>query len=178
MAKKEKDATQAASSAKKNDKSLPGLIFLIGLALIVGGVLMQIGYFDTSEKSPTPAASNTSDDQSSTGTEDEGTGGENVDDVDFSQTEIKDNESIAVKQDVEYTYGSSFKMTVTDLQVTCDDSGTCGSNGDKAVVKFVSTAGQEYELTLTPDANTQNLVDVPVSVEEWHDGYVMLLLTR
>ena len=182
MAKDKSENDLTKTTKKKNDKSLPGLIFLIGLALIIGGVLMQVGYFDTNTDTATPEAGNTSSDQSdSTDSSSDAAvdvqGGENIDDVDFSQTEIKDNESIPVKKDVEYTYGADFKMQVTELSVTCDDSGTCGEEGDQVVLKY--TAGdKDYDLTLTPSENTQNLIDVPVSVEEWHNGYVVILMTR
>ena len=176
---------------KKPSKTLPGVVFIVGLALIIGGVLMQVGWFGNNETvAPEPAASTETpseeadvppDDAGETdngeATEgDEGTA--DASDVDFSIHDITDNEPIPVKTGENYTYGGSFAMIVTDLTVNCDDDGTCGKDGDKVEIKFSTADGKDYPLTLTPSENTQNLIDVPVSVEEWHKDYVVIKLTR
>ncbi len=178
---------------KKPSKTLPGLVFLVGLALIVGGVLMQVGWFGGNETvAPEPAASTEpSGGETEAPAEEEGEGesgeGEATEGdegtadagaVDFSIHDITDNEPIPVKQGENYTYGGSFAMIVTNLTVNCDDDGTCGKDGDKVEIKFSTADGKDYPLTLTPTENTQNLIDVPVSVEEWHEDYVVIKLTR
>ena len=180
---------------KKPSKTLPGLVFLVGLALIIGGVLMQVGWFGKNETvAPEPAASTEKSSgeseapseetgegeaESGEGEADEGDEGTaDASDVDFSIHDITDNEPLPVKPGENYTYGGSFAMIVTDLTVNCDDDGTCGKDGDKVEIKFSTADGKDYPLTLTPSENTQNLIDVPVSVEEWHKDYVVIKLTR
>ena len=166
---------------KKPSKALPGLVFLIGLALIVGGVLMQVGYFGSGD-APVPeteVSDNTdavqpADEIVSGG--DEGTADAST--VDFSVHDIQDNTPIPVKMGEDYTYGGSFAMIVSELTVNCDSNNVCGQDGDKVVIKFSTVDGKDYPLTLTPTENVQNLIDVPVSVEEWHDDYVVIKLTR
>ena len=166
------------TSSKKSSKALPGLVFLIGLALIIGGVLMQIGYFDMGD-SPTPdqevvdESSDTSDEGASV--EDDTTA--DASDVDFSITNIEDNVAIPVKQDISYTYADAFAMIVNDLSVTCEDD-TCGLDGDKVELKFSTVDGKDYPITLTPAEPTKNLIDVPVTVQEWHEDYVVIMLER
>ena len=166
-------------SSKKPSKTLPILIFLIGLALIVGGALMQIGYFGGTEE-PTPSESvneNTVEEDIPPVEEvDEGTA--DASNPDFSNTIIEDNSPIPVKSGEKYTYGDAFVMSITEFNVTCDEeSGICGQDGDKVNLKF-STTSQDYDITLTPNESVQNLIDVPVSVEEWHGDYIVIKLTR
>jgi len=167
------------TSSKKSSKALPGLVFLIGLALIIGGVLMQIGYFDMGD-SPTPdqevvdGSSDTSDDEAAP-VEDDATA--DASNVDFSVTNIEDNVAIPVKQDISYTYADAFAMIVNDLSVTCEDD-TCGLDGDKVELKFSTVDGKDYPITLTPAEPTQNLIDVPVTVQEWHEDYVVIMVER
>ena len=178
---------------KKPSKALPFLVFLVGLFLIIGGVLMQVGWFggneavkpetnneeETTRKSeiePETTEETSEGEDETTTEEDEGTA--DASDVDFSVHDIKDNESIPVKPGENYTYNGSFAMIVTDLSVNCDDDATCGKDGDKVELKFSTTDGKDYPLTLTPSENTQNLIDVPVVVEEWHKDYVVIKLTR
>lgn len=167
------------TSAKKPSKALPLLIFLIGFALILGGILMQIGYFGDMD-TPTPDQevvddSSTTTDEEATPVDDEGTA--DASEVDFSITDIQDNEAIPVKQDINYTYAGAFGMVVSEFNVTCDDDGVCGQDGDKVVLKF-SSADKIYPVELTPSAPTANLIDVPVTVQEWHEDYVVIILER
>lgn len=172
-------------SAKKSSKALPGLVFLIGLALIVGGVLMQVGWFGGND-TPTPETEatetaeeteeSTTDEETAPPEDDEGTA--DASEVDFSVHDIEDNVAIPVKSGENYTYAGSFAMIISEFSVKCDDSGTCGQDGDKVVLKFSTADGKDYTVTLTPSESTQNLIDVPVSVEEWHEDYVVIQLTR
>ena len=116
-------AKDEVKDGKKPSKALPGLIFLLGLALIVGGVLMQIGYFGGNDN-PVPTEENEVVDEGETideGTvEDEGTVDEGTADAgeaDFSITTIEDNVPINVRQGDEYTYAGAFGMVVSDFTV-------------------------------------------------------------
>lgn len=176
-----KDANEEVkeTSSKKSSKALPGLIFLIGIALILGGVLMQVGYFDMGD-SPTPDqevvndTDNTADEEAEP-VDDEGTA--DASDVDFSVTDIEDNVAIPVKKDISYTYAGAFAMLVNDLTVTCEED-TCGIEGDKVELKFSTADGKDYPITLTPAEPTQNLIDVPVTIQEWHENYVVIMIAK
>ncbi len=175
-------AKDEVKDGKKPSKALPGLIFLLGLALIVGGVLMQIGYFGGNDN-PVPTEENEVVDEGETideGTvEDEGTVDEGTADAgeaDFSITTIEDNVPINVRQGDEYTYAGAFGMVVSDFTVNCEED-NCGLDGDQVVLKF-STADQTYPITLTPAEPTANLIDVPVTVQEWHQDYIVIMLTK
>lgn len=169
-------------SSKSSSKALPGLIFLIGLALIVGGVLMQIGYFGDSgnavpEETNTEATSEevANNGESEPPVEDEGTA--DAGNVDFSITNITDNIPIPVKIGVNYTYAEAFAMIVSDMEIKCDES-DCGKEGSKVSLRFSTTDGRDYTLDLTPEQATANLIDVPVTVQEWHKDYVVIQTTR
>ena len=159
-------------------KTLPLLIFLVGLALVIGGVLMQIGYFGGSSNEvvvPEGTKQQTSEDayegESEVADEDVTA---NVDGADFSVTNIENNVAIPVKTDITYTYaGGNFAMIVSSLMSTCEND-ICGNEGDQVVLKFSTADGQDYPITLTPAQPTANLIDVPVTVKEWHDGYVVI----
>ena len=173
MAKeKEKKAKSGGSG-----KTLPLLIFLVGFALIVGGVLMQIGYFggNTNEVVVPEGAGEEVVEEEVT---DEGVVDEDatadLSGVDFSITNIENNVPIPIKSDVTYTYaGGNFAMTVTTLVSTCQND-VCGNEGDQVVLKFSTADGKDYPLTMTPAQPTANLIDVPVTVKEWHDSYVVI----
>ncbi len=172
-------------SSKKNSKTLPGLIFLIGLALIIGGVLMQIGYFDTSGGNAVPEEETTETDTDATedesynedATTDAAEGTADASTVDFSITNIEDNVAIPVKTGINYTYAGAFAMIVSDFNVKCDGD-VCGSDDSKVTLKFSTTDGRDYPLEFTPATPTVNLIDVPVTIEEWHQDYVVIKLTR
>ena len=164
---------------KKPSKALPALIFLIGLALIVGGALMQAGYFGSSA-TPTPEESTNAEESVPVDVEEPDVVDETTADAseaDFSITDIQDNQAINVKQGIDYTYAGAFAMTVSEFQVTCEND-VCGQEGDQVVLKFSTADGKDYPITLTPSAPTANLIDVPVTVQEWHEDYVVVILER
>ena len=176
-------AKDEVKDGKKPSKALPGLIFLLGLALIVGGVLMQIGYFGGNDN-PVPTEENEVVDEGETideGTvEDEGTVDEGTADAgeaDFSITTIEDNVPINVRSEDSYTYAGAFAMTVSEFSVNCEEE-SCGLDGDQVVLKFSTADGKDYTVTLTPAEPTANLIDVPVTVQEWHQDYVVIMLTK
>lgn len=168
-----------------DDKKFPMLIFLIGFALIVGGVLMELGWFDSTPRdlavTPSkPAETEPADDSGSSddSSSDSGEGDELSADVggaDFSITNIEDGVPINISSSNTYTYlDGSFVMTVNELISTCDADGNCGLEGDKLDIKFSTQDGTDYPLSLTPANPTANLIDVPVTVSEWNDGYVSI----
>ena len=165
-------AKDEVKDGKKPSKALPGLIFLLGLALIVGGVLMQIGYFGGNEN-PVPTEENEVVDEGET--IDEGTA--DAGEADFSITTIEDNVPINVRSEDSYTYAGAFAMTVSEFSVNCEEE-SCGLDGDQVVLKFSTADGKDYTVTLTPAEPTANLIDVPVTVQEWHQDYVVIMLTK
>ena len=175
---------EATKSTKKASKSLPLLIFLIGFALIVCGFLMQIGYFgsDDSTVPEQTESSSSKDSEEASAVDDAVTVDESAtadaSTVDFSVHDIQDNITIPVKKDEKYTYNGAFAMIVEELSVKCDDSGTCGSDGDKVVLKFSTVEGANYTLEFTPSESTKTLIDVPVEIKEWHSDYVVMLMKR
>lgn len=174
MAKeKEKKAKSGGSG-----KTLPLLIFLVGFALIVGGVLMQIGYFggNTNEVVVPEGAGEVADEEiSDSDVIDEDTTAD-LNGSEASIPNIENNVPITIKSGIEYTYaGGDFAVTVTSLVSTCQNN-VCGNDGDQVVLKFSTVAGQDYPITLTPTQPTANLIDVPVTVTEWHDDYVILVV--
>ena len=72
---------------------------------------------------------------------------------------------------------SAFFMTVEELNVTCEND-SCGNEGDKVVLKFSSADGRDFPLTFTPAEPTQNLIDVPITIQEWHEDYVIIMVTK
>ena len=177
-------AKDEVKDGKKPSKALPGLIFLLGLALIVGGVLMQIGYFGGNDN-PVPAEEETTVvDEGETvdeGTVDEGVvddeGTADAGEADFSITTIEDNVPINVRSEDSYTYAGAFAMIVSEFSVNCEED-SCGLDGDQVVLKFSTADGKDYPVTLTPAEPTANLIDVPVTVQEWHQDYVVIMLTK
>ena len=176
-------ANDAEVKTKKPSKALPGLVFLIGVALIVGGVLMQIGYFGGGDN-PVPEKETSSESApveeevpTEEPVEDEGTA--DASEPDFTITNIQDNEPIAIRQQEDkYTYADgAFAMIVDELSVTCEND-SCGGDGDKVVLKFSTADGRDYPLTFTPAEPTQNLIDVPITVQEWHENYVVIMITK
>ena len=174
-------AKDEVKNEKKPSKALPGLIFLLGVALIVGGVLMQIGYFGSSDN-PVPTEKNEVvdegepvEDEGTMVTEDEGTA--DAEEADFSITTIEDNVPINVRSEDSYTYAGAFAMTVSEFTVNCEEE-NCGLDGDQLVLKFSTADGKDYPVTLTPAEPTANLIDVPVTVQEWHQDYVVIMLTK
>ena len=174
-------AKDEVKNEKKPSKALPGLIFLLGVALIVGGVLMQIGYFGSSDN-PVPTEKNevvdegeSVEDEGTMVTEDEGTA--DAEEADFSITTIEDNVPINVRSEDSYTYAGAFAMTVSEFTVNCEEE-SCGLDGDQVVLKFSTADGKDYPVTLTPAEPTANLIDVPVTVQEWHQDYVVIMLTK
>ena len=174
-------AKDEVKNEKKPSKALPGLIFLLGVALIVGGVLMQIGYFGSSDN-PVPTEKNevvdegeSVEDEGTMVTEDEGTA--DAEEADFSITTIEDNVPINVRSEDSYTYAGAFAMTVSEFTVNCEEE-SCGLDGDQVVLKFSTADGKDYPVTLTPAEPTANLIDVPVIVQEWHQDYVVIMLTK
>ena len=175
-------ANDAKVKTKKTSKALPLLVFLIGVALIVGGVLMQIGYFGggdnpVPEKESTETAPVEEEVAEDEVVEDEGTA--DASEPDFTITNIQDNEPIAVRQqDDKYTYADgAFAMIVEELSVTCEND-SCGGDSDKVVLKFSTADGRDYPLTFTPAEPTQNLIDVPITIQEWHEDYVVIMITK
>ena len=174
-------ANDAEVKTKKTSKALPGLVFLIGVALIVGGVLMQVGWFGGADN-PVPEKESSEtvpveEEPTEEPAEDEGTADASA--PDFTITNISDNEPIAVRQqDDKYTYADgAFAMIVEELSVTCEND-ACGGDSDKVVLKFSTADGRDYPLTFTPAEPTQNLIDVPITIQEWHEDYVVIMITK